>query len=107
MHALHVEALPAGAPDMAYPNTAAYMAGRWGARGVTKTTVLELGRDNIRQLHPPRPRPLAEAAVAAAAGGLAIPRVAEPEEITRMVLFVASDEATFSTVPPLLERHAW
>jgi hypothetical protein len=28
---------------------------------------------------------------------LAIPRVAEPDEITRMVLFVASDEASFST----------
>jgi hypothetical protein len=28
---------------------------------------------------------------------LAIPRVAEPEEITRLVLFVASDEASFST----------
>jgi len=28
---------------------------------------------------------------------LAIPRIAEPEEITRLVLFVASDEAGFST----------
>jgi 3alpha(or 20beta)-hydroxysteroid dehydrogenase len=28
---------------------------------------------------------------------LAIPRVAEPEEITQMVLFVVSDEASFST----------
>ena len=87
MHALHVEASPAGAPGMAYPSTAAYMASRWGARGVTKTAARELGCDNIRQLH--------------------TPRVAEPEEITRMVLFVASDEATFSTAPPLLERHAW
>jgi len=28
---------------------------------------------------------------------LAIARVAEPDEITRLVLFVASDEASFST----------
>jgi len=28
---------------------------------------------------------------------LAIPRIAEPEEITRLVLFVASDQASFST----------
>ena len=28
---------------------------------------------------------------------LAIPRIAEPAEITRLVLFVASDEASFST----------
>jgi 3alpha(or 20beta)-hydroxysteroid dehydrogenase len=33
----------------------------------------------------------------AAIGGFAIPRIAEPEEITRMVLFVATDEASFST----------
>jgi len=28
---------------------------------------------------------------------LAIPRIAEPDEIMRLVLFVASDEASFST----------
>jgi 3alpha(or 20beta)-hydroxysteroid dehydrogenase len=27
----------------------------------------------------------------------AIPRIADPEEITRLVLFVASEEASFST----------
>ena len=37
------------------------------------------------------------AAVAAAVRDLAIPRIGEPEEITRLVLFVASDEASFST----------
>ena len=35
--------------------------------------------------------------VAAEARRLAIPRVAKPDEITRLVLFVASDEASFST----------
>ena len=43
------------------------------------------------------------ATMAGAGVGLsAIPRVAEPEEITRMVLFVASDEASFSTDGGLL-----
>jgi 3alpha(or 20beta)-hydroxysteroid dehydrogenase len=37
------------------------------------------------------------AAGAGAVRNLPIPRIAEPEEITRMVLFVASDEASFST----------
>jgi len=76
-----------------------------GVRGLTKTAALELGRDNIRvnSIHPGPVRtpmtagPDAAAAVAAAARGLAIPRVAEPDEITRLVLFVASDEASFST----------
>ena len=46
-----------------------------------------------------RPDAVAMAATMAGAGvGLsAIPRIAEPEEITRMVLFVASDDASFST----------
>src|SRR6267142_42850 len=90
---------------MAYPNIAAYAASKWGIRGLTKTAVLELGPDNIR-VNSIRPGPIrtpmtagpdAAAAVAAAARVLAIPRVAEPEEIARLVLFVASDEASFST----------
>ena len=90
---------------MAYPNIAAYAASKWGIRGLTKTAVLELGPDNIR-VNSIRPGPIrtpmtagpdAAAAVAAEARRLAIPRVAEPDEITRLVLFVASDEASFST----------
>src|SRR5437899_4887464 len=90
---------------MAYPNNAAYVASKWGARGLTKTAALELGRDNIRvnSVHPGPVRtpmtagPDAAAAVAAEVRRLAIARVAEPDEITRLVLFVASDEASFST----------
>ena len=90
---------------MAYPFTAAYAASKWGVRGLTRTAALELGRDNIRvnSVHPGPIRtpmtagPEAAAAVAAEASHLAIARVAEPEEVTRLVLFVASDEASFST----------
>src|SRR5207244_7048483 len=39
----------------------------------------------------------AAAAFEALVSDLAIPRIAEPDEITRLVLFVASDEASFST----------
>jgi len=39
----------------------------------------------------------AAAVGAGAVRDLAIPRIAEPDEITRLVLFVASDEASFST----------
>ena len=90
---------------MAYPNTAAYVASKWGARGLTKTAALELGRDNIRvnSVHPGGIRtpmtagPEAAAAIAAEVRRFAIARVAEPDEITRLVLYVASHEASFST----------
>ena len=83
----------------------AYVASKWGVRGLTKTAALELARDNIRvnSIHPGNVRtpmlgnPGSVAAGAGAVRDLAIPRIAEPDEITRLVLFVASDEASFST----------
>jgi 3alpha(or 20beta)-hydroxysteroid dehydrogenase len=83
----------------------AYVASKWGVRGLTKTAALELARDNIRvnSIHPGPVRtpmvagPDVAAVAAAAVRDKAIPRVAEPDEITRLVLFVASGEAGFST----------
>jgi 3alpha(or 20beta)-hydroxysteroid dehydrogenase len=83
----------------------AYVASKWGVRGLTKTAALELARDKIRvnSIHPGATRttmaaqPNVEVVMAASVRGLAIPRIAEPEELTRLVLFVASDEASFST----------
>ena len=90
---------------------AAYVASKWGVRGLTKTAALELGHDNIRvnSIHPgairtpilaanaPDAAAMAATMQGAGVGLSAIPRIAEPEEITRMVLFVASDDASFST----------
>jgi 3alpha(or 20beta)-hydroxysteroid dehydrogenase len=72
---------------------------------LTKTAALELARDNIRvnSIHPGNVRtPMVAGLDAAEVGAgavrdLAIPRIAEPEEITQLVLFVASDAASFST----------
>src|SRR5258707_864938 len=83
----------------------AYVASKWAVRGLTKTAALELARDNIRvnSIHPGNVlTPMLGGSDAAAVGAghvknLAIPRIAEPEEITRVVLFIASDEASFST----------
>src|SRR6266851_8258398 len=83
----------------------AYATSKWGVRGLTKTAALELARDNIRvnSIHPGNVRtPMVAGLDAAEVGAgavrdLAIPRIAEPEEITQLVLFVASDAASFST----------
>jgi len=95
----------AGAGMTATFGVGAYATSKWGVRGLTKTAALELARDNIRvnSIHPGNVRtPMVGGSAAAAAGAgavrdLAIPRIAEPEEITQLVLFVASDAASFST----------
>jgi 3alpha(or 20beta)-hydroxysteroid dehydrogenase len=82
-----------------------YVASKWGVRGLTKTAALERARDNIcvNSIHPGNvrtPMVAGSDAVAFGAGTVAdlpIPRIAEPEEIARLVLFVASEEASFST----------
>jgi 3alpha(or 20beta)-hydroxysteroid dehydrogenase len=103
--------ISSGAGFTATFGLAAYVSSKWAVRGLTKTAALELGRDNIRvnSIHPgairtpilaahaPDAAVMAATMAGAGVGLSAIPRVAEPEEITRLVLFVASDEASFST----------
>jgi 3alpha(or 20beta)-hydroxysteroid dehydrogenase len=103
--------ISSGAGFTATFGLAAYVASKWGVRGLTKTAALELGRDNIRvnSVHPgairtpilaaqaPDAEPMAATMAGAGVGRSAIPRIADPGEITRLVLFVASDEASFST----------
>ncbi|GAA4452254.1 glucose 1-dehydrogenase [Phytohabitans houttuyneae] len=90
------------------PLLGAYVASKFGVRGLTKVAALELGRDNIRvnSVHPgvvrtPMTTQTGEIGFAAIDAfpldGHAIPRAAEPEEITRLVLFLASAEASFAT----------
>lgn len=88
----------------------AYVASKWGLRGLTKTAALELARDGIRvnSIHPGFVQ-TAMTTTKRADGApllgdfssslsvLAMPRMADPDEITRQVLFVASSEASFST----------
>lgn len=86
-----------------------YVASKWGVRGLSQTAALELGRDNIRvnSIHPgvvrtpfitepvtPNEPPVSEIF---SPDALAITRLAEPEEISHMVLFLASAEAAFVT----------
>jgi 3alpha(or 20beta)-hydroxysteroid dehydrogenase len=89
----------------------AYVASKWAVRGLTKTAALELGRDNIRvnSIHPgairtpllgegaPDAQSIAATMEAEGVMSTAIPRIAEPDETTRLVPLVASNEASFST----------
>jgi 3alpha(or 20beta)-hydroxysteroid dehydrogenase len=83
-----------------------YVASKWAVRGMTKTAALELGEYGIRvnSVHPggvdtpmingPEFEGVDQDEVF---GSQPIPRVGQPEEIARLVLFLASDESSFST----------
>ncbi|WP_406259463.1 glucose 1-dehydrogenase [Actinacidiphila glaucinigra] len=89
------------------PALAAYTASKHGVTGLTKVAALELGRDNIRvnSVHPGTVDTRLAASMAAElasgegnlAGPVAIPRLAQPEEVSRVVLFLASSHSSFTT----------
>jgi 3alpha(or 20beta)-hydroxysteroid dehydrogenase len=88
----------------ATPNLAAYGASKWGLRGLTRTAAYELAKDKIRvnAVHPGIiETPLAYHPVSGKAlvpvDKFAVPRNASTEEIAGYILFVASEDAAFST----------
>lgn len=86
---------------------AAYSATKWGLRGLTKCAALELGRDGIRvnticpaggsdEMAAPW-RPPGTPDTTGYMDKRPIPRRGTVEEIAAMILFLASDEASFCT----------
>jgi 3alpha(or 20beta)-hydroxysteroid dehydrogenase len=100
------------ASTMAHGGTAAfgpYVAAKWAVRGLTRTAALELGRDGIRVVSltpgvvatPLITKPLADGVPAIAEvfdpQPFAVPRMGDPDEISRALLFLASPDAAFIT----------
>jgi 3alpha(or 20beta)-hydroxysteroid dehydrogenase len=82
-----------------YANLGAYVASKWGLRGLTKAAALELAPDGVRvcSVHPgPIRTPMTAGVDDSAAAGQPIARFGEPDEVARMVRFVIA-EATYST----------
>jgi len=86
----------------------AYSASKFGIRGVTRSAAQELGRHGIR-VNSVHPGGVMTSMAMTAAQAFAdvdpqtlfktmpIPRLAEPVEISRLVVFLASDESSYST----------
>jgi len=89
------------------PYLVAYTASKFAIRGMTKVAALELGQRNIR-VNSVHPGAIDTQMVATAAGGkkvdmsfvgkkVALGRVGQPEDIAKLVLFLASDESSYCT----------
>ena len=86
-------------------STGAYSASKWGVRGLTKVAAMELGHRGVRvnSIHPGgvntamgvRPGPEGLAMAQKFYQGIPLGRIGQPEEIARVTLFLASDEASY------------
>lgn len=86
------------------PHTVAYTASKFAIRGMTKVAAAEFGEFNIRvnSVHPGAVRTemfanVGEAVQQSLTADLAIKRLAEPQEISSLVVFLASDESAYCT----------
>lgn len=76
-----------------------YNAAKFGVRGLSKNAALDLGRYNIRvnSVHPGAIRTPMTEGLDSAQSHVALHRMGEPIELSNLVLFLASDESSFST----------
>jgi 3alpha(or 20beta)-hydroxysteroid dehydrogenase len=84
---------------LGYEGITGYNTSKFAVRGLTKNAALDLGKYNIRvnSVHPGMVRtPLTEQ-LDTPQNHVALHRVGEPEELSNLVLFLASDDSTFST----------
>jgi 3alpha(or 20beta)-hydroxysteroid dehydrogenase len=86
------------------PGAVAYTASKYAVTGMTKVAAGEFGQDNIRvnSVHPgaiatPIFDAIAREKVDALTGNLPFPRMGRPDEVTNLVLFLASDESSYCT----------
>jgi 3alpha(or 20beta)-hydroxysteroid dehydrogenase len=82
-----------------YGHLLGYSASKFGVRGLTKSVALELGAHNVRcnSVHPGAVATPMTAGIDASQSHVAMRRVGLSEELSSLVVFLASDESSFST----------
>ncbi|GEP26283.1 MULTISPECIES: glucose 1-dehydrogenase [Cryobacterium] len=76
-----------------------YNASKFALRGLTKSVALDLAADGIRvnSVHPGAVRTPMTVGLSPNPSNTAMHRLGEPEEVSNLVLFLASDESSFCT----------
>ena len=105
-----VEALKAGAPSsiinisstaglQGYTALPGYNAAKFGVRGLTKSVALDLGTAGVRcnSVHPGLVKTPMTVEFDGPQNHVAMRRAGRPEELSHLVVFLASDESSFST----------
>ncbi|MFE5700024.1 glucose 1-dehydrogenase [Rhodococcus koreensis] len=100
---VNISSIAGMAANYGFPSLA-YVASKFAVRGMTKATAVEYGRKNIRvnSVHPGfiQTPMMVEATNEEGGDALAqIPlgRIADPVEVSKLVLFLASDESSYIT----------
>ena len=83
----------------ALPAAVAYVATKFGVRGLTKAAAVDLGEYGIRvnSVHPGFISTPMTATAQPDMSGAALGRIGEPEEVAKLIVFLSSDESSFST----------
>ena len=102
---------------VASPRSIVYGTSKAAVAGLTKQAALEFGPDRIRvnSIHPGMIRTPMVAEVSGVSDDLIdnyvstlpIPRVADPDEVSSLVLYLASDDASFSTGAEFYVDGGW
>jgi 3alpha(or 20beta)-hydroxysteroid dehydrogenase len=76
-----------------------YVAAKFGVRGLTKSVAVELAATGIRvnSVHPGLIETPMTTGITADRLQIPLGRAAKPEEVSNLVLFLASDESSYST----------
>ena len=94
----------------------AYSSTKWAVRGMTKAAALEMGKYNIRvnSVHPGGIYTamhgsdfISQEQADQFYGKHALPRVGLPEEVANVTLFLATDEASYSTGSEFVADGGW
>lgn len=100
---VNISSIAGIAANYGFPSLA-YVASKFAVRGMTKATAMEYGKNNIRvnSVHPGfiQTPMMVEATDEVGGDALAeIPlgRIADPSEVSNLVLFLASDESSYIT----------